>query len=100
MKKLKTLKATDNVTIVFGEWFDKTYGNTYYDTEILINGQSSLLKYQYGYNAGDVYSIDDALKSIDFKVRANNRDKWQPYKHLNIVKTNKLKRDLFKVDMY
>lgn len=95
-KKLVTIKKSDNVTIIFGEWFDKTYGNTYYDVEIFVNEERKEIAYQYGYNAGDIQSIDAALADVGYRVRTNNRDRWAPYKSIHTKCVKKLKRELFK----
>ena len=96
MAKLKTLKKSDNVTIVFGEWFDRVNGNTYYDTLVMINGVNVEIPLKYGYNAGGIQSIDEALVSAGYKVRVNKNNRFAPYDNLHIVKTEKLKRDCYK----
>lgn len=105
-KKLKLLKKSNIVTIEFGEWFDHTHGNTYYDAYVTIEhydknndylmSESHPIAYQYGYNAGDKQSIDEALAAIGYRVRVNKKDRSAPYRriHTNIVK--KLKRELYK----
>ena len=94
--KLKAIKKADNVTIVFGEWFDKTYGNTYYDALVYIGDEVHEIPYQYGYNAGDAQSIDEALKACGYRVRENKISKSIPYSYIRTVCTQKLKRELFK----
>ena len=94
--KLKATKKADNITIVFGEWFDKTYGNTYYDAKVYIGESEYEVPYCYGYNAGDAQSIDEALEACGYRVRTNKRDRFAPYRDIRTVITTKLKRELFK----
>lgn len=94
--KLSVLTSKDNVSICFGEWFDKTYGNTYYDAEVTINGTTFCIPYKYGYNAGDSQSIDEALKAAGYRLRANNKDRHKPYRNVHTYTCKKLKRELFK----
>lgn len=96
MPKLKTVKKSDNVVINFGEWFDRTYGNTYYDAEVYVGDKRYLVAYQYGYNAGDKQSIDEALAAIGYRVRTNKGDVHAPYRNIRVTVFDKKKRDLFK----
>ena len=96
MTKLKTLKKSNNVSILFGEWFDKVNGNTYYDALLYIGDKSYQIAYQYGYNVGDTQSIDEALAEVGYRVRTCKADRWAPYKHIHVNTCNKLKRELFK----
>ena len=93
---MKTIKATDHVSIVFGEWFDKHYGNTYYDALIRINDESFKITYQYGYNAGSAQSIDEALAAIGYRLRTSTKHPHRPYNAVHTSTTTKLKRELFK----
>lgn len=77
--KLKATKKSDNITIVFGEWFDKSAGNTYYDAQVYIGDKVHHVPYQYGYNAGDQQSIDEALEACGYRARSNKRDRFAPY---------------------
>ena len=95
-KKLKALSSKDSVSIVFGEWFDKTYGNTYYDTKLFINNDVFRLPYQYGYNHGDQQAVNEALKAVGYRLRKNTRDHWKPLRNINTTVIQKLKRDLIK----
>lgn len=92
---MKTIKKADNVTINFGEWFDRTYGNTYYDAELYIGNKRFTVPMQYGYNAGDKQAIDEALADVGYRVR-KSKDVHAPYKHIRVTVFNKLKRDMFK----
>jgi len=95
-KQLKALKKSDNVSILFGEWFDRINGNTYYDALVYVGDTVHEIAYQYGYNAGDTQSINEALKECGYRVRANKADRWAPYRSIHVNTCNKLKRELFK----
>lgn len=95
-KQLKTITKADNVSILFGEWFDRLYGNTYYDALVYVGDKAYEVSYQYGYNAGDTQSIDEALVECGYRVRTNKADRWAPYSHIHVNICNKLKRELFK----
>lgn len=97
MAKLKTLKKSDNVSIIFGEWFDRTYGNTYYDALIYVGDKVHTVAYQYGYNHGDKQAIDESLAAVGYRVRTNKDNIRAPYRHIRVVVVDKKKRDLFKV---
>ena len=96
MEQLKTLTKADNVSILFGEWFDKTAGNTYYDAEIYIGEKRFDLPYKYGYNHGDQQAIDEALEECGYRVRINKGNRFAPYRHLHTRCIDKLKRELIK----
>ncbi len=96
MNKLKALKKSDHVTLVFGEWFDKLPGNTYYDVEAMINETTYRIPYQSWYNAGSAQSINEALASIGYRVRNTTRDYYTPYRDIITIIKPKLKRELFK----
>ena len=96
MKQLKALKKSDHVTIIFGEWFDKSAGNTYYDAEVYIDDKVYSIEYKYGYNHGDKQAIDEALEACGYRVRTNKANPFQAYRHLHTRCIDKLKRDLIK----
>ncbi len=96
VKKLSVLKKSDHVSICFGEWFDKSAGNTCYDAEVSINGSTYQIAYRYGYNAGDVQSINEALAACGYRVRNNTFQRWAPYASIHTYTSTKLKRELFK----
>ena len=96
MAKLKTVKKCDNVQIVFGEWFDKINGNTYYDAHVYVGDKDYQIPYQYGYHAGSQQSIDEALAACGYRVRTNKNDYHAPYRAIRTVCVDKKKRDLYK----
>jgi len=95
-KQLKALTKADNVSILFGEWFDKVNGNTYYDALVYVGDSVHEVAYQYGYNAGDEQSINEALAECGYRVRACKADRWAPYSHLHVNTCDKLKRELYR----
>lgn len=94
MKHLKPVKKDDNVLIVFGEWFDRASGNTYYDADVHVGQKIFRLGYKYGYNAGDKQAINEALEECGYRVRHNMASPNSPYRHIRTVITVKLKREL------
>ena len=96
MKKLKVIRKKDHVTIFFGEWFDKTAGNSYYDSFVRINDMYFEVPYKYGYNAGDNQAITEALEYCGYRLRTCNTDKFAPIRAIHTAKCYKLKRELFK----
>ncbi len=96
MNKLKALKKSDHVTLVFGEWFDKLNGNTYYDVEAMVNETTHRIPYRSGYNAGANQSIDEALASSGYRVRNSTRDYHAPYRAIHTAIKDKRKSELFK----
>lgn len=96
MAKLITLSSKDVISLTFGEWFDRTYGNTYYDVEVRINDKHFTVQYGYGYNAGDKQSIDEALEYCGYRLRKNKRDPYAPYRAIKVSKVKKIKKALYK----
>jgi hypothetical protein len=93
--KLKTVKKADNVVIIFGEWFDRTYGNTYFDAHVYVGGKDYKVPYGYGYHAGSKQSIDEALAAVGYRVRTNKGDMHAPYRHIKVQVVDKKKRELY-----
>lgn len=92
--KLRVIKKADNTVIVFGEWFDSLYGNTYYDARVITAGKAYEIAYKYGYNAGDTQSIDEALAACGLRVRKGQG--LAGYSSVVCFTVAKLKRELFK----
>ena len=93
---MRTLTKKDNVSIAFGEWFDKANGNTYYDAEAWINDNHYQLPYTYGYNHGDRQAIDESLAQCGYRVRSNKRNPWPPYGRIHSTVFTKRYRELFR----
>jgi len=93
---MKVLTKKNNASIVFGEWFDRTAGNTYYDAFVRIDDKTFEVPYQYGYNHGDNQAIDEALAYCGYRVRNGSRDSWAAYRRIHSVCKDKLKRELYK----
>ena len=93
---MKTITKKDNVSIVFGEWFDRINGNTYYDALVYIGDSAYQVQYRYGYNHGDKQAVDEVLQEIGYRVRTNKRDMYAPYRHIHNIVIDKKKRDLYK----
>ena len=68
-----TITKKDKVVVVIGEWFDKTYGNTYKDATITINGKDHFIPYQYGYDGASDWSIREYLNQLGYRIRAGKK---------------------------
>ena len=85
-KKIK-IKTID---VKIYEWFDKTYGNSYFAGYICINyGMETTtrlnLGFQYGYGS---HSEDIAFKELQkygYIKNPENKSRWQLYKDLKII---------------
>ena len=93
---MKILTKKDNVSIVFGEWFDKNAGNTYYDAHLYIGDIEHKIPYTYGYNHGDKQAVDESLAKCGYKVRVNKSNTYAPYKHIHVIVHDKKYRELYR----
>ncbi len=67
-KKIRTIQVTAR------EWFDKTYGNSYFSAVICINGEEVVkLPFQYGY---DDHYIDMAGEKLNELGRIDLPKTW------------------------
>ncbi len=96
MNTLTVLKKSDQVSIVFGEWFDKTYGNTCFDATVTVNNETFNLAYRYGYHVGSKQAIDEVLKECGYRVRTVKNNPHGPYNRIHQYNVTKLKRELHK----
>ena len=101
MIETKDNKSID-ITIKANEWFDRTYGNSYHNTILIIDGVTHQSGIQYGYEEQYLQTADHMLKALNLipdhlsAYRWMDRDK---IKALGVNITNKgktvgLKRDL------
>ena len=88
------------------EWFDKTYGNSYFSGLITINfGMPNEIRlfmpFQYGYgNHSEHMAFRQIKKELNcFKKFASNESYWSIYRTLKIVYRYS-KRDTLKRNMY
>lgn len=96
-KRLKTLTKKDHVSIVFGEWFDRTYGNTYFDADVYINDEDYTIGMKAGSYAGTVQAIDEVLAKAGYRVRTYNKaDFHTPYDRIHYRVEERKKRDMNK----
>jgi hypothetical protein len=63
-------KTLTSLTIIVREWFDKTYGNTYYSAKIVANGE---LVHTFGMSYGHgeltvLYRANSVLAEIGFEL--------------------------------
>ena len=79
------------------EWFDKTYGNSYFSAWVSFKGENYFLPFQYGYGS---HVEDVALKTLSDKGLLPSE--WRRYTlaseynvHIVFNKTECLKREMF-----
>ena len=96
MKKLKVITQKDNLLIIFGEWYDKVNGNTYYDATVRIGDCNMDVSAQYGYSANGPQSIIEALESVGYRLRNQKKDRYAPVRNVRTILITKLKRELNK----
>lgn len=90
---MKTITLKDNATAIIGEWFDKVNGNTYFDMELYIGDNTHFISYQYGYS-NSYPEVKKELDKLGYKIKKNKRID----EYIKIIKTDKLKRELIKID--
>lgn len=89
------------------EWFDKTYGNSYFSGLITINfgmpNQVNLfMPFQYGYgNHSEYMAFKQIKKDLNcFKKFQENDSFWRVYEHFKIIyrysKKETLKKNMYK----
>lgn len=81
-KYWRTATSIKSVNITTKEWFDKTYGNSYFSAQVVINNKYLIkLPFQYGY--GD-HSIDMvAKKLIELGITDKDVYRWDARKSID-----------------
>lgn len=70
MKNIKTLK-------IYGRrWFQKSYGNTYHTTTVIINGKEIKSGITYGYGNHYLQTAADVLKSTGYDIPENKSEAY------------------------
>lgn len=94
----KRLADHNRVNLDITEWFDKTYGNSYFSGYVYFKGECYFLEMQYGYGS---HCEDMALKLLESKgLIPSGKRQYELMTEYNIhVKTDKSevsrKRDLY-----
>jgi len=91
--------GTRSIFIESREWFDKSGGNSYFSSRLWVNGQLvHITEMTYGYETAHIHDAIEKLIDLGYLL-----PEWsQPYAiracniDLYIVKSDVLKRDLFK----
>jgi len=82
--KIKTIDVTAK------EWFDKTYGNSYFSAQIILNygmkdQENYCLPFQYGYGDYYIHETKSALNQLN-KISTNSNQNLRTYcKENNII---------------
>lgn len=70
MKNIESLK-------IFGRrWFQKSYGNTYHTTTVIVNGEEIKSGIAYGYGNHYLQTAADVLKSAGYNIPENNSEAY------------------------
>lgn len=94
----KTIKRS--VFVEAREWFDKTYGNSYFTARIQVDGALvATLPFQYGYGDAYLYEAATVLKDLGY-LPDDSSALWVHAKDMGFdyytVKTLTSKKDMFK----
>ena len=93
---LKAVHLKDHVSITYGVWFDKLYGNSYFDAVVEINDLTFEVSFQYGHHYGDNQAIDEILAAIGYRVKTFKDDRFKGYRAIHTDQMPKKKQELFK----
>mgnify|MGYP000843759604 FL=1 len=66
MKKIKTLEISGK------RWFQRTYGNTYHTTTVIVNGEKLKSDITYGYGNHYLATAAELLRENGFDVPESN----------------------------
>lgn len=70
MKRIETLK-------IYGKrWFQKSYGNTYRTTTVIVNGEEMKSGIAYGYGNHYLQTAADMLKNAGYDIPDNNGEAY------------------------
>ena len=70
MKRIETLK-------IYGRrWFQKSYGNTYHTTTVIVNGEEMKSGITYGYGNHYLQTAADLLRSAGYEIPENNGEAY------------------------
>lgn len=70
MKKIETLK-------IYGcRWFQKSYGNTYHTTTVIVNGEEMKSGITYGYGNHYLQTAADMLRNAGYDIPENNGEAY------------------------
>lgn len=99
---MKESKIQRSLFIEGREWFDKTYGNSYFSARIWVDGaQVAILTFQYGYGDQYLYEAQKKLLELGYLPQENkNNGLWSIAKELGFdfysAKSECKKADMFK----
>lgn len=98
---MKKYLKPKTIVIKATEWFDKTYGNSYFSARVFIDGELKFfLPFQYGYGEHYIDMAFEVLIKNKVLKYVKKRPLWKYCKDNNIelvtCKRETLKRDMYK----
>lgn len=71
-KWYKIMKKINTLEIIGKRWFQKSYGNTYHTTTVIVNGEELKSGIKYGYENAYLQTAADLLRANGYEVPADN----------------------------
>lgn len=71
MKKINTLE------VIGKRWFQKSYGNTYHTTTVIVNGEELKSGITYGYGNAYLQTAADLLSANGYEVPSDNLEAFR-----------------------
>lgn len=71
MKKINTLE------VIGRRWFQKSYGNTYHTTTVIVNGEELKSDIEYGYGNAYLQTAVDLLSANGYEVPSDNLEAFR-----------------------
>lgn len=83
---MKTQQKIKSITIIGRRWFQSTYGNTYFSSEIYVNGELvHRIDFEYGYGSMYKQSAFEWLQENEFiSLERRTQPSWQYCQDNNI----------------
>lgn len=71
-KWYKVMKKINELEIFGKRWFQKSYGNTYHTTTVIVNGEEFKSSIKYGYGNAYLQTAADLLRVNGYEVPEDN----------------------------
>lgn len=71
MKKINTLE------VIGRRWFQKSYGNTYHTTTVIVNGEELKSDIEYGYGNAYLQTAVNLLSANGYEVPSDNLEAFR-----------------------
>lgn len=76
-KWYKIMKKINELEIFGKRWFQKSYGNTYHTTTVIVNGEEFKSGIVYGYENAYLQTAVDLLRANGYEVPAGNLEAFR-----------------------